>query len=161
MLLEHEQDYGLGMDVKVTVCSWNTNEITVLSPPQHPPSPLQKSVQPHGLLQAPSPTTTTDKEGNTVANQSEERSRRRLGMGCGATPHDQSILKTNTDDKKDIDTVNMGWGEVATDRSITPKEAEERIIKLEHELKGFKDSRKFHAVLWFDIYILVYGLFMP
>ena len=29
MLLEHEGDYGLGMDVKVTVCSWNTNEIMV------------------------------------------------------------------------------------------------------------------------------------
>ena len=29
MLLEHEGDYGLGMDVKVTVCSWNTKEILV------------------------------------------------------------------------------------------------------------------------------------
>ena len=29
MLLEHERDYGLGMDVKVTVCSWSTNEIMV------------------------------------------------------------------------------------------------------------------------------------
>ena len=30
MLLEHEGDYGLGMDVKViTVCSWNTKEIMV------------------------------------------------------------------------------------------------------------------------------------
>ena len=27
MLLEHEQDHGLGMDVKVTVGSWNTNKI--------------------------------------------------------------------------------------------------------------------------------------
>ena len=55
MLLEHEGDYGLGMDAMVTVCSWNTNEIMVLYPPTPPPSPLQKSVQPHGLLQAPSP----------------------------------------------------------------------------------------------------------
>ena len=29
MLLEHELDYGLGMDAKETVCSWNTNEIMV------------------------------------------------------------------------------------------------------------------------------------
>ena len=52
MLLQHAGDYGLGMDAMVTVCSWNTNEIMVLYPP---PTPLQKSVQPHGLLQAPSP----------------------------------------------------------------------------------------------------------
>ena len=57
MLLEHEQDYGLGMDAMVTVCSWNMNKIMVLYPPHPPPSPLQKSVQPHGLLQAPSPIT--------------------------------------------------------------------------------------------------------
>ena len=29
MLLEHERHYGLGMDVKVTVCSWSTKEIMV------------------------------------------------------------------------------------------------------------------------------------
>ena len=29
MLLEHEGDYVLGMDAKVTVCSWNTKEIMV------------------------------------------------------------------------------------------------------------------------------------
>ena len=29
MLLEHEGDYGLGMDAMVTVCSWNTNAIMV------------------------------------------------------------------------------------------------------------------------------------
>ena len=29
MLLEHERDYGLGMDALVIVCSWNTNEIMV------------------------------------------------------------------------------------------------------------------------------------
>ena len=29
MLLEHEEDYGLGMDAMVTVCSWNTNESMV------------------------------------------------------------------------------------------------------------------------------------
>ena len=29
MLLEHEQDCGLGMDALVSVCSWNTNKIVV------------------------------------------------------------------------------------------------------------------------------------
>ena len=29
MLLEHEGDYVLGMDVEVTVCSWSTKEIMV------------------------------------------------------------------------------------------------------------------------------------
>ncbi len=29
MLLQHERDYGLGMHVLVTVCSWNTNGIMV------------------------------------------------------------------------------------------------------------------------------------
>ena len=29
MLLEHEQNYGFGMDALVTVCSWNTNGIMV------------------------------------------------------------------------------------------------------------------------------------
>ena len=36
MLLDHEGDYGLGMDAMVTVCSWNTNEIIVLYPPPIP-----------------------------------------------------------------------------------------------------------------------------
>ena len=30
MLVEHERDHGLGMDVKVTVSSWSTTEIIVL-----------------------------------------------------------------------------------------------------------------------------------
>ncbi len=30
MLLEHERNYGLGMDALVSVCSWNTNGIMVL-----------------------------------------------------------------------------------------------------------------------------------
>ena len=29
MLLEHERNYGLGMDAQVTVCSWNTNGMMV------------------------------------------------------------------------------------------------------------------------------------
>ena len=37
MLLEREGDYGLGMDAMVTVCSWNTKAIMVLSPPTPPP----------------------------------------------------------------------------------------------------------------------------
>ena len=38
MLLEHEGDYGLGMDAMVSVCSLSTNEVMVLYPP-HPPPP--------------------------------------------------------------------------------------------------------------------------
>ena len=77
MLSEHERDYGLGMDVKGTVCSWNTKEIMVClgmdamvtvcswntteiiyeTPPPLPPIPAAKSLQPHGLLQVPSPRT--------------------------------------------------------------------------------------------------------
>ena len=29
MLLEHERNYGLGMDAAVSECSWNTNGIMV------------------------------------------------------------------------------------------------------------------------------------
>ena len=29
MILEHERNYGLGMDALVSVCSWNTNGIMV------------------------------------------------------------------------------------------------------------------------------------
>ena len=42
MLLEHEGDYGLGMDAMLTICSWNTNEIMVFTPPQPPPIPAGK-----------------------------------------------------------------------------------------------------------------------
>ena len=37
--------------------------------------------------------TTTDKAGNTVVNQVEERSSWRLGTGRGTTPDDQSIFR--------------------------------------------------------------------
>ena len=53
--------------------------------------------------------TTTDKEGNTVVNQVEERSSWRLGSARGTTPADQSIFRTNKDAKEDIDTVDTGW----------------------------------------------------
>ena len=42
MLLKHEGDYGLGMDVKVTVCSWSTKEIMVSYTRQPPPMPAAK-----------------------------------------------------------------------------------------------------------------------
>ena len=63
-----------------------------------------------------------------MVNQMEERSSWRLGTGRGTIPYDQSIFRTNKDAKEDIDTVDTGWGKVGTDRSITPEEAEERII---------------------------------
>ena len=46
----------------------------------------------------------------------------------GTTPDDQNIFRTNKDAQEDIDTVDKGWGKVGTGRSITPEEAEERII---------------------------------
>ena len=53
--------------------------------------------------------TTAHKEGNTVVNQVEERSSRRLGTGRGVTLDDQSIFRTNKGDRKDVDTVTTGW----------------------------------------------------
>ena len=90
--------------------------------------------------------TTTDKAGNTVVNQIEERSSWRLGTGRGTTPDDQSIFRTNKDAKEDIDVVNTGWGKVGTGRSITPEEAEERIIKLEQELEERKNKSKIDSM---------------
>ena len=49
MLVEHEGDYGLGMDALVTVCSWNMKEIMYETTPPNPPIPAAKSLQPHGL----------------------------------------------------------------------------------------------------------------
>ena len=40
MLLEHKGDYGLGMDVKVTVCSWNTKKIMIWAWMQREPYAL-------------------------------------------------------------------------------------------------------------------------
>ena len=90
--------------------------------------------------------TTTDKEGNTGVNKIEERSSWRLGTGRGVTPDDQSIFRINKGDREVIDTVDTGWGKVGTGRSITPEEAEERIIKLEHELEELKNKNKINSM---------------
>ena len=90
--------------------------------------------------------TKTDKEGNTIVNQIEERSSWRLGTGRGVTPDDQSICRTNKDAKEDIDTVDTGWGKVGTSRSITPEEAEERITKLEQELEELTNKNKIDSM---------------
>ena len=90
--------------------------------------------------------TTTNKEGNTVVDQVEERSSWRLGTGCGVTPEDQSIFRTNKDNKEDIDTANTGWGTVGTGRSITLQEAEERTTKFEHELEELKKKNKCNSL---------------
>ena len=90
--------------------------------------------------------TKTDKEGNTVVNQIEERSSWRLRTGKGTTPDDQSIFRTNKDAKEDIGTIDTGWGKVGTGRLITPEEAEERTIKLEHELEELKNKNKINSM---------------
>ena len=76
----------------------------------------------------------------------EERRSWRLGTGRGTTPDDQSIFRTNKDAKEDIDTIDTRWGKVGTGRSITPEEAEERIIKLEHELEELKNKNKTNSM---------------
>ena len=89
---------------------------------------------------------TTDKKGNIVVNQIEERSSWRFGTGRGVTPEDQIIFRTNKDAKEDIDTVDTGWGKVATGRSITSEEAEERIIKFEQELEELKNKNRINSM---------------
>ena len=42
--------------------------------------------------------------------------------------------------------VDTGWGKVGTGRSITPEEAEERMIKLERELEKLKNKNKIDSM---------------
>ena len=81
-----------------------------------------------------------------MVNQVEERSSWRVGGRRGTTPDDNNIFKTNKDAKEDIDTVDTGWGKAGTSRSITPEEAEERKIKLEHELEELKNKNKINSM---------------
>ena len=80
--------------------------------------------------------TTTDKEGNKVVNEIEERSSWRVG-GRGVTPDGNKIFETsNKEDKEDIDTVSTGWGS----RLPTPPELVDRVGKLEKELEELKNK---------------------
>ena len=83
--------------------------------------------------------TTTDKEGNVVVNQVENRSSWK--MGRNTTPDGNAIFKTNVNDKEDIETVSTGWGQAGTSRSITPEETEKRLEALEKEIEELKKSK--------------------
>ena len=81
--------------------------------------------------------TTTDKEGNVVVNQVENRSSWK--MGRGTTPDGNAIFKTDMNDKEDVDTVSTGF----TSRKPTP---EERIEALEKEVEELKRYRKLNSM---------------
>ena len=81
--------------------------------------------------------TTTDKEGNVVVNQVENRSSWK--MGRGTTPDGNAIFKTNMNDTEDVDTVSTGF----TSRKPTP---EERIEALEKEVEELKRYRKLNSM---------------
>ena len=81
--------------------------------------------------------TTTDKEGNVVVNQVENRSSWK--MGRGTTPDGNAIFITNMNDKEDVDTVSTGF----TSRKPTP---EERIEALEKEVEELKRYCKLNSM---------------
>ena len=87
--------------------------------------------------------TTTDKEGNVVVNQVENRSSWK--MGRNTTPDGNAIFKTNVNNKEDIETVSTGWGQTGTSRSITPEETEKRLEALEKEIEELK-KRKLNSM---------------
>ena len=67
MLLEHERNYGLGMDALVSVCSWNTNGIPN-APLENPPhTPRVGFVPPRNMNCAP--TTISQKQGPPSCEQ--------------------------------------------------------------------------------------------
>ena len=76
--------------------------------------------------------TTTDKEGNVVVNQVENRSSWKMGNGRNTTPDGNAIFKTNVNNKEDVDTIDTGFGS----RKPTPEERIEILEKAVEELKG-------------------------
>ena len=81
--------------------------------------------------------TTTDKQGNVVVNQVENRSSWK--MGRGTTPDGNAIFKTNMKDNEDVDIVDTGFGS----RKPTP---EERIQVLEKEVEELKKILKLDSM---------------
>ena len=78
--------------------------------------------------------TTTDKEGNVVVNQVENRSSWKMGNGRNTTPDGNAIFKTNVNNKEDVDTIDTGFGS----RKPTPEERIEILEKAVAELKGHR-----------------------
>ena len=81
--------------------------------------------------------TTTDKEGNVVVNQVENRSSWKVGRGT--TPDGNAIFQTNMKDNEDVDTVDTGFGS----RKPTP---EERIEVLEKEVEELKKNFRLNSM---------------
>ena len=83
--------------------------------------------------------TTTDKEGNVVVNQVENRSSWKMGNGRNTTPDGNAIFKTNVNNKEDVDTIDTGFC------SRKPK-PEERIEILEKAVEELKGDRKLNSM---------------
>ena len=82
--------------------------------------------------------TTTDKDGNVVFNQVEERSSWRIGNGRGATPDGNDIFKADeTLQTGSVEICDTGFG---MGRMPTPEENQERIFKLETDVGEIKED---------------------
>ena len=75
--------------------------------------------------------TTTDKDGNVVVNQVEDRSSWRIGNGRGATPDGNDAFKQNSQ-LGSVEICDTGFG---IGRKPTPEENQERIFKLETDVE--------------------------
>ena len=81
--------------------------------------------------------TTTDKQGNVIVNQVENRSSWKVGRGT--TPDGNAIFKTNMKDNEDVDTVDTGFDS----RKPTP---EQRIEVVEKEVEELKKNLKLDSM---------------
>ena len=75
--------------------------------------------------------TTTDKDGNIVVKQVEDRSSWRIGNGRGATPDGNDVFKQNNQ-LGSVEICDTGFG---IGRKPTPEENQERIFKLETDVE--------------------------
>ena len=75
--------------------------------------------------------TTTDKDGNVVVNQVEDRTSWRIGNGRGATPDGNDVFKQDNQ-LGSVEICDTGFG---IGRKPTPEENQERIFKLETDVE--------------------------
>ena len=78
--------------------------------------------------------TTTDKDGNVVVNQVEDRTSWRIGNGRGATPDGNDVFKQDNQ-LGSVEICDTGFG---IGRKPTPEENQERIFKLETDVEEMK-----------------------
>ena len=79
--------------------------------------------------------TTTDKDGNVVVNQVEDRSSWRIGNGRGATPDGNDVFKQDNQ-LGSVEICSTGWND--KQQRITPEEVEEQVDVLRTEVKEIK-----------------------